>query len=554
MRQSTRLILNTGATYVRMGATMGMGLFATRLAIQELGLPSYNLWCLLNMAVTGLLFLAEACYGSAERSMALAIGTADPGRLRRVFTNGTAMQLAVTVAFVVIGVALTLFAGPWLLSHIGVAPADSSRAITAFNLMVGAMGFWIASQTFRSMFVAHQELVWLTLSDLVEATLRLGAIIATLYMPGERLVSYCLMLMVAQAGVMVMLVGLCRRSYRSAWPRLADLDLKTARGLFNFGAWAVLGNFSYRVRTSGPPLVLGSAFSAAYNGAFGVAQQLAGYQVSLASAIMRAAQPAINAAHGRGDRTTVEHLAHLVNKYSVLLALFYIVPIEIEAPHLLLLWLKTPPPMSDTFVRLALIALCIPWITMGHHLAIFGHGGIRRYMTLSLVLELTALGMGAGSVLWRGLPAWTVLAYTVVGQCWIGCLVLHAAWRSQGIRLRSWVTHSIGPVLLVLIPAGGAALAVNQFMGPGAARIITVGAVYAMVAAPLIWGVGMGRGEREHFLRLGRAVGGKITSVLRRGPGRSDVPPSGGAGPEEGTVGKPADGAPLAAGAGPDVR
>jgi len=551
MRQSTRLILNTGSTYVRMGVTVGMGLLATRLALHELGEASFNLWALITMTVMGLVFLAEACYGSVERSMALAIGSKDQPQLRRVFTNGTAMQLAIAVGFF----GVSLIVGRFVLEWAGVRPEDLSRATTAYDLIVGSIALWIASQTFRSMFVAHQELVWLTLSDLLDATLRLGAIVVTMSLPGgDRLITYCLMLLCAQAGVTLLLVAMCWRNYRGARLRIADLDRATARSLFNFGAWAVLGNLSYRVRTAGPSIVLGRAFGTAFNGGLSVAQQLAGYQVSLASAIMRAAQPALNAAQGRGDIKTVEQLAHLVNKYCVLLAMFYIVPIVIEAPQLLVLWLDNPPPMSDTFVRLAMLALCIPWLTMGHHLAILGHGGIRRYMTLSLLFEVAALAMGAVFVMVYGLPAWTVLAAAVVGQSWIGCLVLHAAWRAQGIRFRSWILHSVGPVVLVVVPGAGAALAVNQFMSPGLARIVAVGVVYAMVAMPLIWGVGMRGYEREHFLRLGRGVGGKITATVKRRHGGSSGSPCGGAGAGGGTVAPAVEPSPLPAGLGPTVR
>jgi O-antigen/teichoic acid export membrane protein len=559
MRQSTRLILNTGATYVRMAVTVGMGLVATRLAYQELGKTNFDLWALLTMTVMGLVFLAEACYGSAERSMALAIGAKDDRQLRRVFTNSTAMQMVIAAGFLVVGMAVGRFGLRW----IGVAPEELSRATIAFDLIVGAIALWIASQTFRSMFVAHQSLVWLTLADLLDAGLRLGAIAATIALPGDRLVIYCLMLLLAQAGVTTLLVVLCWRCYRTAWPRVSDLDRATARGLFNFGAWALLGNLSYRVRTSGPPLVLGRAFGTAYNGAYNQAYQVAGYQVSLASAIMRAAQPALNAAHGRGDRTTVEQLAHLVNKYSVLLALFYIVPIVIEAPVLLQLWLTDPPPMSDTFVRLALVTLCVPWLTMGHHLAILGHGGIRRYMTLSLLLESAAVAMGAVAVLWQGLPAWTVLAYAFTGQCWTACLVLHAAWRSQGIRFRSWIVHSILPIAMVAVPSTAAAFAVHEVMSPGLARVITVGAVYGLLATPLTWALGMRGHEREHFLRIGRGVSGKVAGAVRRrsggtgagGSGQAGGPnPSGGAAPADGTVGPSGDAHSLAAAGGTGVR
>ena len=112
---------------------------------------------------------------------------------------------------------------------------------------------------------------------------------------------------------------------------------------------------------------------------------------------------------------------------------------------------------------------------MGHHMAILGHGGIRRYMTIALVIELAALGLGALAVLWQGLPAWTVLAYTLVGQCWAGCLVLHAAWRSQGIRFRSWISHTVAPIGLVVVPAVGAALGISHVMSEGLSRLIAVG-------------------------------------------------------------------------------
>lgn len=503
MRQSTRLILNTVATYARMFATVGIGLYATRLASTALGAAEFGVWANLSAVAAIFYVLSDGLTESAVRFLAFELGKPDHGRLRAVFSTTAALFAGMGVLAVLTG----LPAGYAAVSAIkGLAPARFAPSLYAWGGILGAVALAIAAMPYRALFTARQRIAVLTIADTVDSLLKLAAIAAAAALPADRfdrLVCLCLFTLAGTAVTSVVVVILSLRASPDAIPRRAQCSLALLREIAGFSFWSVVGNLSYRVRLAGPPLILGAHFGPLVNAAYAYASQIAGYQITVASAVSRATQPALVTATGAQDRPRVLHLISLVNKYSVLIALFYLVPIMLETPTVLRLWLG---PRADTadplFVRLVMLSMGIPWVYMGYHLAISATGRIARYMTIAVAGELVALAASFTAVRFLGAPAWAVCAVSTATVALFTLIyVLHIS-RILGTPLSLWLRHTWLPVLSVAAPAIAAAWAVSAAMPEGWPRLLAVSAAYALVASPLIWFFGMASDERGHFSRI----------------------------------------------------
>lgn len=521
MHTSTRLVINTLSTYLRMAVTVGFGLLAMRWAKLHLGDVDFGIWCAL-LAIGGtLLVLSESVSGSVERFLAFELGRTDaPGRQREFFATALAAMSLVAVAAFIIGLPM----GFWIIagtiqSDPKVDPIRAAGASVqwAYALVLIGQCLTVICTPFRSMFIAHQSAALLTIIDTGESIMRLLAVVAMMSLAGDNLVQICGFTLAAQGLTALAVLLFCLRTYPESRSGIRGASLRALRELALFTGWAALGIVSYRIRLSGMPLLLLKAFGPAASGPFSIAVTLAGYQLNLSSAVGKAAQPAVTSAVGARDHGRVLRLIPPVNKFATLMASFYLVPLMIEAEGALTVWLGSYAPETPTFVRIMLLLMGLPWFYMGYHTAMFADGRIRHYMIAAVLFEAVGLAIAALLVTRLGFPSWAIPAMGLTTAC---CMMAYSVFhisRMLAIPLGDWLTGTWAPVLSVTLPAGLAAWGAHLAAPAAAARlglplhdlarIITVGATYGLAAAPLIWIFGVGAGERVHFKRiLGGAV------------------------------------------------
>ncbi|MFN0012010.1 MAG: lipopolysaccharide biosynthesis protein [Phycisphaerales bacterium] len=503
MRQSTRLILNTLATYIRMFVTVGLGLYATRLASHALGAQDFGIWANLSAVAAILYVLSDGLTESAVRSLAFELGKPDHGRLRAVFSTTAALFAGMGLLALLVGLPLGYLA----VSAIkGLPDARFAPALWSWCFIIGAVALSIASMPYRALFTARQRIFVLTVADTLDSVLRLAAIVIAASLQtdtADRLVWLCGLTLIGTLITTLAVLVLSLRASPDAIPRIRDCSRALVREIAGYSFWAIVGNLSYRVRLAGPPLILGANFGPLVNAAYAYASQIAGYQITVASAVSRATQPAVVTATGREDRPRILQLISLVNKYSVFIALFYLVPIMLETPTVLRLWLGDRADAADPlFVRLVMATLGIPWVYMGYHLAISATGRISRYMTIAVISEIIALAGSLIAVRWLGAPAWAVCAISAGTVSLFTLIYVAHISRVLHLSLAHWFTGTWVPVLTVALPSLAAAGLTRSLLPEGWPRLLAVAITYALVALPLIWFLGMAHDERGHFSRI----------------------------------------------------
>jgi len=495
--------------------TVGIGLYATRLVFSTLTESDVGTLATLTAAVSFGLILFEGISAAAERTLAFEFGRGDPARTARAFSTLVAV-FGVAALIVLIAVfALGRFIPDWC----SVPAARYDAAVTS-ALLIGAMiATQVLSAPFRSMFIARQSMGVLTISDVVDSVGKLLAIIGVSHLPGDKLVNLCALSFAAQAASGAVTVIACNVLFPAGRFKPSLICKATLRELASFTSWSIVGNVSYRLRMAGPPLAL-SATSA--NPAYLIATTIASYQLSIAGALNRAVGPAIVAAWGRGDRARVLDLVCAFNRYATLIALFYIIPIALETPTLLAIWLKTGtiPAFAPEFVRLVMFQMGLSWIYMGYHHAAIAHGSIAKYMLIAVGMEVLTLALAWGTLLIPGVAPWSMsVTITAMTLLTITIYVRHIS-KLIDTPFSRWITGTWLPVLAVAIPSTGLAYLTRFVMPEGFLRLCLTTAVYMFSAALLAWLFAMTLAEKT----LARSLLGGLARKLRLIPKRSAPP------------------------------
>jgi hypothetical protein len=197
---------------------------------------------------------------------------------------------------------------------------------------------------------------------------------------------------------------------------------------------------------------------------------------SFSTNMIRAFLPQIFKSGGGGDNERMLRLSVMACKLSFYLLAFFAVPIILEMPFVLDVWLKTVPENTIIFCRLILILSLLQQLTVGLMAAITTIGNIKTYQIT--VGSFQILNLPVAWVLIKiGLPAYSVLVGSIFLEAVAAGLVVWFAHKVAGLNIRDFVINTLFKVILSVALAGVLAYLVVLFMGEGFLRAFLVGIV-----------------------------------------------------------------------------
>lgn len=363
MRNSTRVIINTGSQYVRSILQVVITLYTSRIILENLGVDDYGIYSLIAGVVAMLSFIQTNLAKTNQRFLSYYQGKEDFDMLRSVFNNSIITQIVISVILCGTLWALT---DPVINHLLNIAPERLHDAKMVYWIMLISLFFNLLSTPFYAVLIAHENILYSSIVQMVGSILKLPIAISLFYIANQKLVAYSWMM----CGLMFM--DLCCYAYYAVhrYPEckkfnLSNFHYKLWKEMFGFMIWGIYGTFCVVGRSQGFAILINRTFTTAINAAYGIGTQMVGQLSFLSVAITTAMNPQIIKAEGAGNRRRVFRLSEISTKYSFLLISIILVPICIYIEPLLDLWLKTVPSHTAMFCRWVIIAALFDWITQG---------------------------------------------------------------------------------------------------------------------------------------------------------------------------------------------
>ncbi|MEM1165361.1 MAG: hypothetical protein AAGI30_03625 [Planctomycetota bacterium] len=505
MRQSTTLVVNTLALVANTLFATAAALVVTRLLLETLGGIDFGLFTVVGATAGFSMILANALADSAGRHLAHAVGRDDANSFRTTFNAALVLYSALAALLVALGLAI----GPVIAQLLDV-PDDRVAAVRwVFALTCASL----ATATIVTPYTAaaeahlvHYLKVWATLA---QVTLRLLFALVLFMVPGDRLVMWAALAAIAQAanGATIAILVLRRIPDTRQLPRApARADIAP---LFGFGAWQLLGSLSWRLRMQGVQIALNTLFGPLINASYAVGVQLAGLQSSLSTSIGRVTNPAIIAKHGGEKHDQMYRLIVLTTKYTTVFAAMLAVPIIVEAPAILGLWLGAERtaelPVLVPLVQLISLVILAMSISQGYVFAINATGQIGVFTLATIGIDLGALVLPIVVILASDLGPTTMPIAGILGAA------AHAAFRSiyvgrkVGLPPILWLRASVIPASTATAAAALAALGIAAMLEPTLWRLPLTAAGSTAALLSTFWFLGMRTDERARFAELAAA-------------------------------------------------
>lgn len=386
---TNRLVLNTGATYIRSLATASLSLFSSRWVLIGLGENDYGLYNLVGTLIVLITFFNTILAGSVARHFAFSIGRKDQEELVRWFNTSLSVHLCLAVLLALLGWPV----GEFLIRKVlSISPNRINASLTIFRFSLLNGFFSMINVPYTAMYTAKQNLTELAFWNLLQP---IGSFVFSyilLQTLGDRLVIYAIGQVVINSSVLLLQSLRAGFLYTSCRIKLIYwFDWRKVREIVLFALYNSIGNIGYMLRSQGLVLLLNLRFGPKVNSAFGIANQVSTQTVQLSQAMLTAVLPEITSREGRGERKKMLSLTDRSNRNGVLLILFFAVPLFFEMEYVIKLWLSVPPAYTVAMCQLFLVALVIEKLSSIYTAAINAVGARVWYHTSLGIIHISTI-------------------------------------------------------------------------------------------------------------------------------------------------------------------
>jgi O-antigen/teichoic acid export membrane protein len=290
-----------------------------------------------------------------------------------------------------------------------------------------------------------------SLLGIFESAVKLGIAVLLVYTNKEKLVLYGLLMAGLTILIRIVKSIYCHTRYEECRIKIkSHIEIRLLKEMLSFAGWNVFGLSCSVLKNQGLAILLNISFGIVVNAAYGIANQVNSNLRQFSTNMIRAITPQITKSEGSGDRQRMLRLSILASKMSFFLLAFFAIPIIIEMPFILKIWLKVVPENSVIFCQFILVLSMLYQITIGTMTSVTSVGNIKRFQIAVGALEIFNLPV-AYLLIKSGLPAYSVFVGAIVLEIIAGGIRTWYANKIAGLDLRDFL---IGTWLYSMITAG----------------------------------------------------------------------------------------------------
>ena len=443
---NTRLAKNTVLLYFRMALMLCINLYTSRIVLHTLGVEDYGIYNVVGGVVVMLSFINDSMTASTQRFLSFELGSGNLQKLREVFATSINIHLIISLIIVVLGETL----GIWFLHEKMIIPSERMTAAEwCLQLSIFTAVLNVLSYPYISAIIAHEKMSSFAYIAILDAVLKLLLVYLLLLFDYDRLIFYAILYAAEKLLIRLIYNIYCVKNFdecKYRWFFRKDLFKEMA----SFAGWKMWGELAMTLYNQGLDILLNVFFGPIVNAARAAANYVQLAVGNFASNFQVAINPQIMKTYASGQLKETHQLIYTGTRMTFCLLLILCIPLIVETPTVLGLWLKEVPEGSVTFLRLMLIILIIRQSTSVLITAIAATGKIRRYEVTMSLLMLSILPISY-VVLKIGGEPWSVfVVYLIIAT--IGFFViLYIVLPQIELSFRDYLKYAIMRCILVMI-------------------------------------------------------------------------------------------------------
>ena len=481
---------------------MIVSLYSSRVILDALGVEDYGIYQVVGGFVALFQIVSNSISSAVTRFITVELGNNDLETLKKVFSTSIIILLLLSLFFIVF---IEVF-GVWYVNNKMVLPSERVYAAN-WALQFSALSFAIGliSLPYNALIIAHEKMSTFAFIGVFEALVKLLICLLISRISGfDRLILYAALLMCLSMIVRFASQVYCRKKFVEAKFQFV-FDRILFKKMFSFSGWSFIGSGALVLRNQGVDILLNLFFGPVVNAAKAIANQVNGAVTGFCSNFITAINPQIMKQYASGNQKESFVLVKRGARFATYLSYVIALPIILETPFILSIWLKEVPTYSVAFVRLVIVWAISELVYSTMTTLIMAHGDIKVYQIvvggvqlLSLPLSYFILRLGAA-------PYYTVVVSIALA---IVSMVLRLLFLKYQTGFSFWgfihdVVLNIGKVIIVgsLVP-----ILLWLSLDPGLMRFFMVGVSSVVCVGLSVLSVGCNEEERVFIIKLAKQL------------------------------------------------
>lgn len=495
-----RIAKNTLLLYGRMLFSLLVSLYTSRVVLNTLGVEDYGIYNVVGGVVAMMGLLNGAMATSVQRFMNFELGVGNHEKLRQTFSMSLNIYALFALAFVILAETV----GVWFLNtHLLIPQERLSAANYVFQFSIFGTVISLMSNPYNAAIVAHERMDIYAYTSIFAVLVKLGIVFLLLVIPFDKLIGYGLFLTCASCLVTLVYYIFCKKHFAECRYSLY-WNKSLFKKLFSYFSWNLFGSAAGLIKTEGLNILLNMFFNPVVNAARGIACTINNVLMQFFNNFYTAVQPQIVKYYAQGDTASMLDLVFKSTKYSFFLCLIVSLPVLIEAPYMIYLWLGQVPEYTVIFTRLIVVisvvdALASPIMTAAH-----ATGKIKLYQFVVGVITILNIPISYCALKYVHTDAVTVYAVSLTLAVVAFVVRLWIVKRLVDFSMRLYFRTVILRILLLATLSVPLPLWLHSIMEEGFASCVAVVVVSVVSSCIFIYALGMNSSERTVVMNVVR--------------------------------------------------
>lgn len=382
-----RIAKNTLFLYVRMLFMMFIGLYTSRVILDKLGEVDFGIYNVVGGFVTMFAIISGAMTSATQRFLSFEIGKGEKGNVKGIFSTMVYIHIFLALIILIVGE----IAGVWFLNtHMNFPPDRFYAANWVFQLSLLVFMLNVINVPYMGALIAYEKMSAFAYFSIFDAVFKLAICYVITMTPFDKLIVYAVLM----AAIQILLLGMyffyCKFKFKEC-RFTGKFNKEYGKNVGSFVGWNLIGSLSGIAKEQGVNVVLNMFFGPAVNAARGIAYQVLGKLNGFVANFQMAMNPQIIKSYATGEREAMYKLVFRGAKFSYLLLLTLSLPVLIEAPLILSIWLKQVPDYTVIFLRLAIFTALLNTLSNPLIISMHASGKVRDYQIVVGGLSLLTL-------------------------------------------------------------------------------------------------------------------------------------------------------------------
>lgn len=483
---------NTAILYVRMMFVMIINLYTVRVVLRALGMEDYGIYDVVAGVVTMLQSISGVLSASSQRFMAYAIGENNHDELKKIYTASLNIFLAFSLAVVLLGEPLGIYV---IKNHLVIPPERLTAALWVFHFAILTFITTLVSSTFSAETFAHEDIGVFAVISTAECILKLVFALLISTAPFDKLIYYAGYLFAVHLISLVGYFWYCKKHYSECkYKRFSDKTLY--KRFLSFSGWIFMGSLAGIGINQGCAILVNLFFGPVANAARAIAFQVSNAMMSLTGGFTSALRPAMIKSYASEEYREVNVLFSFSNKFVCYILAVVCIPLVLEMPTILNLWLGDVGSETIIFSRLMVVYTFVLALNNPISFIVQATGNVKTY---EIVVEGILLLCVPITYLFYhfGLPSYTVFISMILTMscAHIARIICLKRVYSQ-FSYRDYIVRFVMPASIIILLSSVALLFVHNAMEASFMRLLLVCVCSVAIVFALVYAIGLSGNER----------------------------------------------------------